>query len=58
MQKKFADLTVGMIERNLVNLPQLTFEVTDACNLNCKYCGYGDFYEGYDTRRKQISPYG
>jgi uncharacterized protein len=42
-----------MIEKNLENLYQLTFEVTDACNLNCKYCGYGDFYEGYDTRESK-----
>lgn len=28
----------------LANLKQLTFEVTDACNLKCKYCGYGEFY--------------
>jgi uncharacterized protein len=26
----------------LSNLLQLTFEVTDACNLRCKYCGYGE----------------
>lgn len=24
------------------------FEVTDACNLQCKYCGYSEFYGGYD----------
>lgn len=35
---------------NLVNLKQLTFEVTDACNLQCKYCGYGDLYFGFDKR--------
>ncbi len=35
---------------SLVNLHQLTFEVTDACNLQCKYCGYGDLYFGYDKR--------
>lgn len=34
----------------LVNLKQLTFEVTDACNLQCRYCGYGDMYFGYDKR--------
>ncbi len=34
----------------LSNLQQLTFEVTDACNLKCKYCGYGEFYEDYDQR--------
>lgn len=38
------------IELNLVHLPQLVFEVTDACNLRCKYCAYADLYEGYDKR--------
>jgi uncharacterized protein len=40
----------------LANLPQLTFEVTDACNLKCKYCGYGDFYDDYDDREDKILP--
>lgn len=35
---------------SLINLKQLTFEVTDACNLKCKYCGYGDFYETHGKR--------
>ncbi len=35
---------------NINNLPQLVFEVTDACNFRCKYCGYADIYEGYDKR--------
>jgi predicted nucleic-acid-binding Zn-ribbon protein len=34
----------------LANLSQLVFEVTDACNLKCKYCGYGEFYNDYDSR--------
>lgn len=38
------------IQHNLLNLRQLTFEVTDDCNLKCKYCGYRDLYEGYDKR--------
>lgn len=41
------------IEFNLLNLPQLVFEVTDACNLRCKYCAYADLYEGYDKRMNQ-----
>lgn len=36
---------------SLINLKQLTFEVTDACNLKCKYCGYGDFYETHEKER-------
>ena len=39
------------IERNLINLRQLTLEVTDDCNLQCKYCGYGKMYSGYDERK-------
>lgn len=38
------------ITKALANLPQLVFEVTDACNLRCKYCAYGDLYEDYDKR--------
>jgi uncharacterized protein len=41
------------VEYNLANLNLLTFEVTDACNLKCKYCGYGEFYEDYDERKNQ-----
>lgn len=39
-----------VIELNLRNLSQIVFEVTDACNLRCKYCGYAGLYEGYDKR--------
>ena len=31
-------------------LRQLLIEVTDKCNLKCKYCGYGEFYSNYDRR--------
>ena len=40
----------------LANLPQLVFEVTDACNLHCKYCAYGELYDDYDCRENQIFP--
>ena len=45
------------IAYNLVHLPQLVFEVTDACNLRCKYCGYADLYEGYDKRENLKFPF-
>lgn len=35
---------------HLINLPQIVFEVTDSCNLKCKYCGYGEFYGDHDAR--------
>lgn len=39
------------IRYHLQNLRQLVFEVTDRCNLNCKYCCYSRFYRGYDIRK-------
>ena len=42
---------------NLLNLSHLIFEVTDACNLRCKYCGYADLYKGYDKRENLRFPY-
>jgi uncharacterized protein len=50
MHKKFILLNRSRVQWNLINLPQLTFEVTDACNLKCKYCGYGEFYGNHDER--------
>lgn len=41
------------IKRAIANLPQLVFEVTDACNLKCKYCAYGEFYNDYDQRENK-----
>ena len=45
------------VKRSLSNSPQLTFEITDACNLRCEYCGYGKFYSDYDERKSTwLSP--
>jgi len=51
MDKEY--LTPQHIVYQLANLKQLTFEVTDACNLQCKYCGYGELYNDYDKRENQ-----
>lgn len=49
-------LTRKSVIFNLQNLHQIVFEVTDACNLRCKYCGYAELYGGYDKRDdKQLS---
>ena len=50
-------LTPNHIRYALANLPLLTFEVTDACNLKCKYCGYGESYNDYDERNDQGLPF-
>lgn len=49
-------ITSDNIRYALANTPQVTFEVTDACNLRCKYCGYGEFYEDYDVRKNRCLP--
>ena len=54
---KFRKISPMEIEYNLMNLKQLVFEVTDACNLRCKYCGYADLYEGYDQRENLKFPF-
>ncbi len=49
-------LTPTMIETILENLNHIVFEVTDACNLNCEYCGYGNLYYDHDKREnKQLA---
>lgn len=50
---RFDNITESLIRENLINLHQLVFEVTDACNLRCKYCGYSELYEGYDVRKNE-----
>lgn len=53
---EYVYLNKEVICNNIRNLTQVTFEVTDACNLQCKYCGYGELYEGYDTRECKTLP--
>ena len=51
-------ITEDHIKKSLVNLKQLTFEVTDRCNLVCEYCGYGTLYSDYDTRDNKNMDFG
>ena len=46
--------TGNIIKDHLPNNRHIVFEVTDACNLKCKYCGYGELYSGYDRRKNQF----
>lgn len=46
-------ISAEIIQRSLTNTPQITFEVTDACNLDCVYCGYGKLYSDYDNRENK-----
>ena len=53
-ENRFKRIEPVDIEKKIANLPQITFEVTDACNLKCKYCGYGEFYNDYDERSNKM----
>ena len=35
----------------------MVFEVTDSCNLHCKYCAYAEMYDGYDQRTNMNLPF-
>lgn len=51
----FGCIKADDVYTQLANIKHIGFEVTDACNLKCTYCIYGDFYSNYDERNcKQI----
>lgn len=48
--KEIELITEKQVLFNIVNLRQLVFEVTELCNLRCKYCGYADLYNSFEER--------
>ncbi|HUW05746.1 MAG TPA: radical SAM peptide maturase [Williamwhitmania sp.] len=52
--RDFIELQPTAVKDALVNTPQITFEITDACNLECRYCGYGAYYNFYDKRESKM----
>lgn len=46
----FGSLNESMIKESITKTSQITFEVTDFCNLNCLYCSFGELYEGFYER--------
>lgn len=44
------ELTSQDIRRNIEELHQIVFEVTDKCNLRCDYCLYSGIYNGFSVR--------
>lgn len=53
----FNKISKDTVLHNLIKLSQLVFEVTDACNLHCKYCAYAEMYDGYDQRTNMNLPF-
>lgn len=47
---KYKLLRASDIEEAIFNTRQIIFEVTEQCNLQCHYCGYGKFYKNHDFR--------
>lgn len=47
------EMTADSVKSTLANLVQVTFELTDACQMDCYYCGYGKFYGDYDKRENR-----
>ena len=46
------------IKNNLINLKNIVFEVTEKCNLNCKYCGLSEqLYQKYEVRKSRDLPF-
>ena len=43
-------ITSEHIREAIANTPQVVFETTDVCNLQCKYCLYGNLYSSYGER--------
>lgn len=50
-------LDKSFLENSLENLSHLLLEVTDGCNLACKYCGYGELYGNYDKRFNKMASF-
>ena len=51
MKKKMLQIDEQLVKDNLINLKQIVFEVTEQCNLNCKYCGLSEqLYDTYEER--------
>lgn len=48
-------LTGEIVRESLYNTRQICFEVTEACNLSCSYCIYGDLYN-HEVRAAKKMP--
>lgn len=53
IEAKSRKLIAKDILNSMANTNICTFEVTERCNLNCKYCTYGHIYHDYDKRENR-----
>lgn len=56
-QEFLSKIKAETVKQQVIDLKQLTLEVTEDCNLKCKYCGYGEFYCDYEERERRYMPF-
>lgn len=47
------NINAKLVEEQVKNLSLITFEITEDCNLSCKYCAYSKFYDFAENRTKK-----
>jgi len=53
IKTKIKPVTPALIQSKIEKLTYLAFNITETCNLNCEYCGIGDFYLGNNNRKNK-----
>lgn len=53
-EKIISSISPDTVAKQLNKVSQIVFEVTDKCNLNCRYCAYGELYANYDERESSF----
>ena len=53
-KKLSTEISAKTIEAQLSNLDNLVFQVTNDCNLACRYCCYGDLYKNTFSQGKRM----
>lgn len=48
-------LKEDVIKKNIAQLPEVVFETTDHCNLNCRYCSLGELYTFSKKERRNAN---
>ncbi len=52
VRKYFNLIDKQLIDENIANVGQIIIQVTERCNLNCKYCIDGDYYREISDKEK------
>lgn len=47
-------LEASLVDYLFYHSPNIVFEVTESCNMSCKYCVYGDLYKKEDRTNRQL----